>query len=138
MKRLLCGVTVALLIVGGGSASADQGKSKGKGKASHEKAKDTAADTNVAVHVVFAPTEVTVLRNHYAPRYRDLPPGLQKKLARGGQLPPGWQKKLEVFPPDVERRLPVLPQYYRRGILDGNAVIYNSRTNVIVDVAVMF
>jgi hypothetical protein len=124
MKRLLCGVTVALLIVGGGSASADQGKSKGKGKASHEKAKDTAADTNVAVHVVFAPTEVTVLRNHYAPRYRDLPPGLQKKL--------------EVFPPDVERRLPVLPQYYRRGILDGNAVIYNSRTNVIVDVAVMF
>jgi len=23
-----------------------------------------------------------------------LPPGLQKKLARGGQLPPGWQKKV--------------------------------------------
>ncbi|AZZ94980.1 hypothetical protein EUZ85_00515 [Hahella sp. KA22] len=24
----------------------------------------------------------------------DLPPGLQKKVDRGGQLPPGWQKKL--------------------------------------------
>ena len=23
-----------------------------------------------------------------------LPPGLQKKVARGGDLPPGWQKKL--------------------------------------------
>ena len=26
--------------------------------------------------------------------YKALPPGLQKKLARGGQLPPGWQDKL--------------------------------------------
>lgn len=25
-----------------------------------------------------------------------LPPGLQKKAARGEALPPGWQKKLEV------------------------------------------
>ena len=28
-----------------------------------------------------------------------LPPGLQKKVARGGELPPGWQKKLEVGKP---------------------------------------
>ena len=27
---------------------------------------------------------------------KSLPPGLQKKLDRGGQLPPGWQKKLKV------------------------------------------
>lgn len=27
---------------------------------------------------------------------QDLPPGLQKKVARGGELPPGWQKKLAV------------------------------------------
>ena len=26
---------------------------------------------------------------------RSLPPGLQKKLERGGSLPPGWQKKLQ-------------------------------------------
>lgn len=25
---------------------------------------------------------------------KKLPPGLQKKLQRGGELPPGWQKKL--------------------------------------------
>ncbi len=28
-------------------------------------------------------------------QHKPLPPGLQKKVARGGSLPPGWQKKLE-------------------------------------------
>ena len=27
-------------------------------------------------------------------KQKSLPPGLQKKLARGGELPPGWQKKV--------------------------------------------
>lgn len=27
---------------------------------------------------------------------KSLPPGLQKKVARGDKLPPGWQKKLAV------------------------------------------
>ncbi|HEY5715965.1 MAG TPA: hypothetical protein VIS54_06080 [Psychromonas sp.] len=27
---------------------------------------------------------------------KPLPPGLQKKVARGGELPAGWQKKLAV------------------------------------------
>lgn len=27
-------------------------------------------------------------------QHKKLPPGLQKKLDRGGALPPGWQKKL--------------------------------------------
>ena len=53
---------------------------------------------------------MTILRNYYAPRYRNLPPGLQKKVARGGQLPPGWQKKFEPFPVVLERQLPVLPR----------------------------
>lgn len=34
-------------------------------------------------------------RQPQQPAARDLPPGLQKKLARGKSLPPGWQKKLE-------------------------------------------
>lgn len=54
---------------------------------------------------------------------KPLPPGLRKKVARGGELPPGWQKKLargEVvddavwarssrLPPDLLRRLGPLP-----------------------------
>ena len=30
------------------------------------------------------------------PGHGDLPPGLQKKAARGEPLPPGWKKKLQV------------------------------------------
>jgi hypothetical protein len=93
---------------------------------------------SVGIHVAFASADVTILRNHYGPRYRNLPPGLQKKVARGGQLPPGWQKKFEAFPVVLERQLPSLPPDYRRGVIDGHAVIYNSRTNVIVDFAVLF
>ena len=136
MRRLIC-ATVACLLLGGTVvlASPSQGKSK---KHTQGRAKDTGSDASVAVHAVFAPADVTVLRTHYAPRYRNLPPGLQKKVARGGQLPPGWRKKFEPFPVELERQLPALPEHCRRGVIDGHAVIYNSRTNVVVDVAVLF
>jgi hypothetical protein len=91
-----------------------------------------------SVHVVFSTEDVRVIREYYAPRYRSLPPGLQKKYARTGQLPPGWQKKLEPLEPVVERRLVALPAGYRRGIVDGRAVIYDDRTHVMVDMAVVF
>ena len=32
----------------------------------------------------------------HSDKEKPLPPGLQKKLERGGELPPGWQKKLVV------------------------------------------
>ncbi|WP_409522680.1 hypothetical protein [Nitrincola sp. MINF-07-Sa-05] len=52
-------------------------------------------------------------------KQKSLPPGLQKKLARGGELPPGWQKKVargevldghlyrqsQVLSPDILRRV---------------------------------
>jgi len=91
-----------------------------------------------SVHVVFSTNDVRVIREYYAPRYRALPPGLQKKYARTGQLPPGWQKKLQPFEPEVERHLVALPAGYRRGIVEGRAVIMDDRTHVVVDMAVVF
>ena len=79
-----------------------------------------------------------VIREHYAPRYRKLPPGLQKKLARTGQLPPGWQKKMEPFPVALERRLVTLPAGYQRGVMDGHAVIYKPGTSIIIDATILF
>ncbi|MEO1896979.1 MAG: hypothetical protein ABGX36_04080 [Cycloclasticus sp.] len=41
-----------------------------------------------------------------------MPPGLQKKLARGGQLPPGWQTKVargEVLDGDILRHSELIP-----------------------------
>jgi hypothetical protein len=91
-----------------------------------------------SVHVVFSTDDVRVIREYYAPRYRALPPGLQKKYARTGQLPPGWQKKMQPLEPEVERRLVAMPAGYRRGIVDGRAVIMDDRTHVVVDMAVVF
>jgi len=82
----------------------------------------------------FGPGDVRVIREYYAPRYRALPPGLQKKYQRTGHLPPGWQKKLEPLPVVVERRLIVLPPQYRRGVMDGYVVVYEPRTQVIIDI----
>ena len=112
--------------------TADQGKGH-KGK--HAK---NEAVTQVGGHVAFSSDEGVILREYYAPRFRDLPPGLQKKVARGGTLPPGWQKKLEPFPVALEHRLAPLPIGYGRGVIDGHAVIYDAHTNAIVDVAVLF
>ena len=138
MKRLVGAILVGLLL-GGTVAEGSQGKSKKNGKAepaSYDKS--AKPESSVSLHLVFGRADVVILRDHYSPRYRNLPPGLYKKIARGGQLPPGWRKKFETFPADVDRRLAPLPAGYGRGVIDGHAVIYNSRTSVIVDVAVLF
>jgi hypothetical protein len=62
-----------------------------------------------------------VYEEHYGLRrpddghYKSLPPGLQKKLARGGDLPPGWQDKVrrgEVLDPELYRYGERLPRRY--------------------------
>jgi hypothetical protein len=45
---------------------------------------------------------------------------------------------MQPFDPVVERRLVALPAGYSRGIVDGRAVIYDDRTHVMVDMAVVF
>ncbi len=90
------------------------------------------------IRVVFSTREVEIIRQHYAPRYANLPPGLQKKLARTGKLPPGWQKKMQSFPVTLTRRLPSLPDGYARGVIDGRAVIYVPGTSLIIDATVLF
>ena len=86
----------------------------------------------------FQPHDVRVITTYYAPQYRSLPPGLAKKYNRTGHLPPGWQKKLRPFPVAVERQLVVLPPEYRRGVIDNYAVVYEPRTQVVIDVMPVF
>ena len=138
MKRLMCVAIGALLIQTTAAAAPDKDKNKQKGHAKQETVAVDRTDARVAVNVVFGSADLRIIREHYAPRYRNLPPGLRKKVARGGSLPPGWQKKYEPFPYAVEHRLVHLAPEYRRGVFDGHAVIYDRRSNVIVDVAVLF
>jgi hypothetical protein len=86
----------------------------------------------------FQPHDVQVITEYYAPQHRSLPPGLAKKYYRTGQLPPGWQKKIQPMPAVVERQLIALPPEYRRGVIDGYAIVYNPRTQVMIDVVAVF
>jgi hypothetical protein len=138
VKRLIC-VTVSVLFFSGLSVAAtkpDKGKANQHGKKPLNQT-DDGGGASAVVHVAFGTGEIQLVRTHYAPRFRNLPPGLQKKLARGGSLPAGWQKKIEPFPVTLERGLTRLPTGYSRGVIDGHAVIYNSR-GMIIDVAVLF
>jgi hypothetical protein len=65
---------------------------------------------------------------------RKLPPGLQKHLDKNGKLPPGLQKRLEPLPRDLEVRLPRLPEYWERVILQEHVVLIDRRTQRILDI----
>ena len=117
-----------------------QGRGRGKhdnaaNEVTHAAVVGNAAQTQI--HVVFSTRDATVIREYYAPQYRNLPPGLAKKYARTGKLPPGWQKKMTPMPVVLERRLEPLPTGYHRGVFDGHAVIYRPG-GLIIDATVLF
>ena len=67
----------------------------------------------------------------------DLPPGLEKQVRRKGQLPPGLQKHLKPFPSELAVRLPPLPADHERAVLGHLAIVWNSRTGLVLDVLVL-
>lgn len=106
--------------------------------------------------VKFSAAERNMIRSHLmtdrrkatGPSHSQLPPGLQKKIARGKDLPPGWQKKVapgeqldysvyrqsESLPDELLRRLP--PPRLGTEILrvEDKIMIINSATRAIFDV----
>jgi len=128
-------VMAAGLLAGGVAGLDAQGRGRTSANASVDR---QAVAVGGEIRVVFSNRDTELIREHYAPRYRNLPPGLQKKLARTGTLPPGWQKKMEPFPVALERRLEPLPAGYQRGVIDGHAVIVRPRTSIIIDARVLF
>jgi hypothetical protein len=104
--------------------------------------------------------EASIMRDYYrshpvavapdqAPKkMKKLPPGLQKKAARGKALPPGWQKKIargevmdrQVYahahplPVDLARRLPPQPAGVVTVQLEGKVVRLAEATLTILDV----
>jgi hypothetical protein len=86
----------------------------------------------------FEDRDVRVIHEYYSREPRKLPPGLQKKLYRTGRLPPGWERKMQPLPVVVERQLTPCPPDYRRGFIDGQVVVYNPRTQVILDISAVF
>lgn len=65
-------------------------------------------------------------------RKKGLPPGIQKKLERGGTLPPGIAKN--YLPDDLEHRLPPPPQGYERTIVGNDVLLVEIDTGRIADI----
>jgi len=79
---------------------------------------------------------------------KSVPPGLRKKVERGGELPPGWQKKVargevmetQVYahsrplPPELARRLPPPPHGTIVVTVEGKVVRLMEATMTILDV----
>ena len=143
MKTLLCSLA-ALCTLTGATASADAVSEgiKEFGKA------------------VFSEAERQVIRDYYQSKYGSidgddhyqesmstgeiekkhkgkgnstaLPPGIAKKLGRGGTLPPGLAKK--GLSSDLESRLPPVREGYERAEIDGEIVLLDAATQEITDV----
>ena len=126
LKNLLIPSVIVVSLAVAPAAIADRG---GRGHEKHNKEKN---DKHGHEAYYFRPSDRQVILTHYQPG--TLPPGLAKKLARTGKLPRGWEKRFHPMPVIVERQLPPLEPYYRRGIIDGCAVVYDQRTRVILDV----
>ena len=102
---------------------------------------------------IFSPAERNMIRAQLQQEERNkkqknLPPGLQKKVARGKELPPGWQKKVapgdsldyQVYrqglnlPEEILRRLPQQPVGSEIIQVDDRIIRLNSATRTILDV----
>ena len=114
----------------------------------------TTAQTEPDRTEAFSPAERNMIRAHLAGeqrsamKHQDLPPGLEKKMARGKPLPPGWQKKVEPghsldyrvyrqgqsLPEELLRRLPPPPVGSEILQVDEKIILLNSATRNILDV----
>ena len=86
----------------------------------------------------FEPRDVWLVSDHFAGRYRPLPPGTAKKYYRTGALPADWQRQLAPLPSALERRLVALPEGIRRGVIGGSLIVYDPQTQTILDTIVLF
>ena len=87
------------------------GKNKGQGKKSGQQNLVSPPDDELAIIRAYLGQDGNGKKKGKQPK--PLPPGLQKKMARGWNLPPGWQKKLqrgEVLPVDLYARAEKLPE----------------------------
>lgn len=120
-----------------------QGKGKGHGKGQDKGASPARSGVNFdddrrVITEYYRALPSSNLPPGLAKRGGSLPPGLEKQLQRNGTLPPGLAKRVEPFPPELERRLPPLAPDFRRGVVEGRVVIFNTRTSVILDVFLPF
>jgi hypothetical protein len=116
-------------------AWASQGKGNSKPKDNgKDKQSQAAPPAAGAQSIRFSSSEIRLISDYYVSRQQQLPPGLAKKVQRGGTLPPGWQKKVQPFPRDLAARLPPVPAGCSRVVYGPTAVLVQDATNLVLDI----
>ncbi|WP_340116023.1 anti-virulence regulator CigR family protein [Pelagibius sp. 7325] len=143
MLRLLAAI-LALSLVAATPALADNGKAKGKGNNNPGKPNDGITSQEVIEGVtagvlgaVLSDDERRIIHRYFGEhpdslgKVKELPPGIRKKLARGGAMPPGIAK--QALPDGLHRQLPPRNgQHYE--IIGTDVVLVETATRIIVDV----
>ena len=87
--------------------------------------------------IMFSASERTMIQSYFAGggagrgSAKPLPPGIAKKVARGGTLPPGIAKR--YLPQDLEARLPPPPLGLERVIVGTDVLLVEISTGAILD-----
>jgi len=111
-----------------------------KGKKAHD-VPATQTHASEAVVALITVTEQTIISD-YVNQYREtlvpapgsakpLPPGIAKKIARGGMLPPGIAKR--YLPQNLLVQLPPRPGY-QWVVVDNDVVLVVAATGLIADI----
>jgi hypothetical protein len=134
MKWPAAAILVSALALTG--AALAQGNGNGKSNGNKNSPPTTAGSgTTLAVSLITAFERTTILgyvQNNRAafPGTQPLPPGIAKKLARGGSLPPGIAKR--YFPNDLLGRLPPRPGQQWL-VMGTDVVLLDTATQIILD-----
>jgi Ni/Co efflux regulator RcnB len=138
MKPLICSM-LAFVLLGGATVGVSVAEADGRKHWKHRHHDDGDHDDDRdrgRRGRYVSQREVYLVREYYRPRYRH-EPRPRHGYHRSGYLPRGWHRRVRPYPVYLERDLIALPRGYRRGIIDGHAVVYNGR-GLILDVAVLF
>jgi hypothetical protein len=138
--RLLTALTLVCALVTAGTTTTALAGNKGKSKGNQPTSVEKALSKHLVGGLISA-VERAVIAD-YLDRNRDnlpttfagakpLPPGIAKKIARGGTLPPGIAKK--TLPGGLLAQLPVRPGQAWR-LVGTDLLIVEVASNVIVDV----
>jgi hypothetical protein len=137
MVRFLAVLAVVAMLIAPVQAKDKPGRGRGRGQGNAPVAR-AFRDGDHGVIVDYYRSQPGGLPPGLAKRGGDLPPGLERQLRRNGTLPPGLRKRFMPFPPPLEARLPPCPPYVRRGLIGGVAVMWNTRTGLILDASMVF
>lgn len=142
MARILAAALVLLLALASPALAQGKGNPNNKGKAGKAGAETTSDEIvrGAAAGVlggVLGREEREIIHRYFS-EHRDtyrkvkpLPPGIRRKVARGGTLPPGIAK--QVLPDGLHRQLPQRDGY-DYNVVGTDVVLIERTTNVIVDI----